>query len=231
MEGFILIDKPAGMTSHDVIDRIRKITNVRKVGHAGTLDPFATGLLLIAIGPYTKKLQNFVGLDKTYEARMHLGVTSETYDPEGEQHIVEETQPAWFTEEKIEQALDTFRGGYNQKAPIYSAKKHKGKKLYELARTGKADESMRPEKYVKIETLVLEAFDWPHADIRVECESGTYIRSLVHDIGEQLEVGAYTERLRRTAIGPFSIDRALPLDGLTNDAVERALILDSRSDD
>ncbi len=231
MEGFILVDKPAGLTSHDVIDRLRKITGIRKIGHAGTLDPFATGLLLIAIGPYTKKLQGYVGLDKTYEARMHLGAASRTYDTEGEVTVSIHEQPANFNEETIEKALERFRGGYLQKAPIFSAKKVKGRKLYELARKGKADESLRPEKQVEIQSLKLLKFKWPHADLLISCGSGTYIRSLVHDIGETLDIGAYTEELRRIKIGDFSIEQALDLASLTAEKIAESLILDTPQND
>ena len=231
MEGFLLIDKPVGLTSHDVIDRIRKITGIRKVGHAGTLDPFASGLLFIAIGPYTKKLQRFVGLSKTYAARMHLGATSETYDPEGPIMESIHEKPERFDQSTIEQALEKFRGGYLQKAPLFSAKKVQGKRLYELARKGQADLSMRPEKQVDISHLQLLSFDWPYADILVSCGSGTYIRSLVHDIGEALGTGAYAEMLRRTQIGEFSVADALPLDDLTREKVAQALMLDTVSND
>lgn len=230
MNGFVLIDKPAGMTSHDVIDRLRKITGVKKIGHAGTLDPFATGLLLVAIGPATKKLSGFVGLDKTYETAAMLGVTSTTYDIEGEKRMLHETRPAWLDTEKIESALRAFRGGYDQKAPLFSAKKVKGKKLYELARKGKADESLRPIKPVLIDELSLLGFDWPRLRLRIRASSGTYVRSLVHDIGEELRVGAYAEALRRTEIGPFSVENALALTDLTKEQIEASIRLDMALD-
>jgi len=231
MEGFILVYKPAGLTSHDVIDRIRKITGIRKVGHAGTLDPFATGLLLIAIGSYTKKLQAFVGLDKTYEARLRLGAVSETYDTEGAKTEIITEKPDDIDETRIETVLSSFRGGYLQKAPIFSAKKIKGRKLYELARKGEATESLRPEKQVEIHALTLNLFSWPHLDILVSCGSGTYIRSLAHDIGTALGTGAYAETLRRTKIGPYSIENSLILKSLNKEQIGASLLLDMDTDD
>jgi tRNA pseudouridine55 synthase len=150
----LLIDKPAGITSHDVVDRVRRICHTRRVGHAGTLDPFATGLLIVGVDAATKELTGLVGLEKTYEATLRLGATSTTFDPEGT--ITESaTTLREFPQTEIEMALDRFRGGYDQRAPLHSAKKIGGKKLYELARTGTATEDMRPMKRVEIPELVI----------------------------------------------------------------------------
>ncbi len=201
----LLIDKPAGLTSHDMVDRVRSIFKTKKVGHAGTLDPFATGLLIIGVGEATKQLSNYMGLDKTYEATARLGATSTTFDPEGTitEIVVEARHGAPL--QKIENALDKFRGGYEQKAPIFSAKKIAGKKLYELARNGKATEEMRPRKNVTIHELTVLNYAWPYLKFRVRCSSGTYVRSLADDLGRELGCGAYLIELRRTAIGDFVI--------------------------
>lgn len=209
----LLIDKPAGWTSHDVVAKVRGILKIRAVGHAGTLDPFATGLLILGIGPGTKQLTSLVGLDKVYETTLTLGATSTTFDPEGE---IKEYRVSSIRyrecrkpkREEIEGVLDQFRGGYAQKAPIYSAKKLAGQKLYDLARAGKATEEMRPVKDVKIAELTILDYTWPHLRLRVHCSSGTYIRSLGDDIGRTLGVGAYVSQLRRTNVGGFDVKDA-----------------------
>jgi tRNA pseudouridine55 synthase len=208
----LLIDKPAGITSHDVVDRVRKIFKTRRVGHAGTLDPFATGLLIVGVESATKELTGLVGLEKTYEAMLRLGATSTTFDPEGT--ITEMSEASSPSAEDIEAALDRFRGEYDQRAPLHSAKKIGGKKLYELARKGTATEEMRPVKRVTISELVITRYAWPELDIRVTASSGTYIRSLADDIGRELGVGAYLTALRRTRIGTYSINDATTLDAL-----------------
>jgi tRNA pseudouridine55 synthase len=212
LDQLLLIDKPAGITSHDVVDRVRKIFKTRRVGHAGTLDPFATGLLIVGVGLATKKLTALVGLEKTYEATARLGATSTTFDPEGE--ITETPNVHEASLEDIERALDRFRGGYEQKAPLHSAKKIGGKKLYDLARKGTATEDMRPSKQVTISELIVTRYAWPELDFRVTSSSGTYIRSLADDIGRELGSGAYLTALRRTRIGAYSIEDAVTLDAL-----------------
>lgn len=206
-----LIDKPAGMTSHDVVDRVRKIIGQRRVGHGGTLDPFATGLLIIGVGEGTKRLHEISGHDKTYEAMARLGATSTTFDIEG---MITPLAPSIPTPDKIERVLNLFRGTFIQKAPLHSAKKIKGKKLYELARAGKATEEMRPSKQVTCSELEVTHYAWPDLSFRVTCTSGTYIRTLADDIGRELGCGAYLTTLRRTRIGPYSIADAIPLDKL-----------------
>ncbi len=211
----LLIDKPAGWTSHDVVAKVRGTLKIRAVGHAGTLDPFATGLLILGIGPGTKQLTALVGLDKTYETTLVLGTTSTTFDPEGELTKVVDSEPSNLTREAIDQALNQFRGGYSQKAPIYSAKKLAGQKLYDLARAGKATEEMRPVKDVTISELTILDHTWPELRLRVHCGSGTYIRSLGDDIGRALGTGAYVSQLRRTKIGAFRIEDAVQLSSIT----------------
>jgi tRNA pseudouridine55 synthase len=222
MDQILLIDKPAGITSHDVVDRVRRVFETRRVGHAGTLDPFATGLLIIGVGDATKRLSGYVGLDKTYEATARLGATSTTFDPEGtitetvgaHGNAPECVPPYAPIRSDIERALDKFRGGYEQKAPIYSAKKIGGKKLYELARKGLATEEQRPSKTVTISSLVISHYAFPFLSFTVTCSSGTYIRSLADDTGRELGCGAYLTGLRRTAIGPHKIEDATAIDNL-----------------
>ena len=220
MDQILLIDKPAGITSHDAVDRVRRVFGTRRVGHAGTLDPFATGLLIIGVNGATKRLSEYVGMDKTYEATAKLGATSTTFDPEGE---ITEFVGAGFSRpgaetaplrEDIERALDKFRGGYEQKAPLHSAKKIGGKKLYELARKGLATEEQRPSKRVTISSLVISNYSFPLLSFTVTCSSGTYIRSLADDIGRELGCGAYLTKLRRTAIGSYKIEDATAIDNL-----------------
>lgn len=195
------------------MDRVRRIFKTRRVGHAGTLDPFATGLLILGIGPSTKKLTALVGLDKTYEATARLGATSDTYDLDG--IIVESTKFQVPSRDEVESALKSFLGGYEQKAPAYSAKKVNGQKLYELARAGKDVEALRPVKRIDISEIVLIEYAWPELKFRVACSSGTYIRSLAYDIGEKLNCGAYLTQLRRTKIGAYTIEEATSLDALS----------------
>lgn len=215
--GLLLVDKPAGITSHDVIDRLRRITGIRTIGHAGTLDPFATGLLIIAIErAATKHLQEYVGLDKTYEADISLGASSTTLDPEGN------VQPAAcpdVTAEQLATALQALTGDILQTPPMHSAIKIGGKKLYELARQG--IEIERPPRAVTIHTFTLAEPITPTlhlpATIRanIHCSSGTYIRALARDLGTALGTAGYLTALRRTAIGPFSVDEAAKLDQLS----------------
>ncbi len=222
MDQILLIDKPAGITSHDVVDRVRRVFGTRRVGHAGTLDPFATGLLIVGVGAATKRLSEYVGLDKTYDATARLGATSTTFDPEGvitefvgaHGNAPECVPPYAPTRQDIERVFDKFRGKYEQRAPIYSAKKIGGKKLYELARKGLATEEQRPSKTVTISSLVISNYAFPFLSFTVTCSSGTYIRSLADDIGSELGCGAYLTELRRTAIGQYKIEDATALDNL-----------------
>ncbi len=223
MDGFLLIDKPAGMTSHDVVDAVRKIAGTRRVGHAGTLDPFATGLLIIGINKATKKLGDLVGLDKEYVATAKLGATSTTDDPEGEVSISVGATHA-LPKQDIKTALDLFRGTYTQTAPAYSAKKVGGKKMYELARKGKMEGIELPKKDVTIHEIEIINYDWPDLTFRVKCSSGTYIRALARDIGEALGTGAYLTALRRTRIGRYTVDDATALNTLDESRLTDAII-------
>ncbi len=207
-----MIDKPTGWTSHDVVAKLRGILKIRRIGHAGTLDPFATGLLIVGVGPATKKLTALVGLDKTYEATARLGATSTTFDPEGE--ITENKGYERPTIDDVIDILKRFQGSHDQKAPLHSAKKVGGKKLYELARKGKATEEMRPVKTVTIHDLRLVDYEWPFLKFQVTCSSGTYIRTLADDIGRALGCGAYLTQLRRTRVGDYRVDDATRLEEL-----------------
>ncbi len=223
MDGLLLIDKPVGWTSHDVVAKLRGILKIKRIGHAGTLDPFATGLLVIGIGKGTKALTDLVGVDKEYEATVRLGATSDTFDVEG---VITDRRGAINrapTEQEIESALEKFRGGYEQLAPLHSAKKIGGKKLYELARKGKATEEMRPKKQVTISEIRVTKYEWPDLNILVRCGSGTYIRSLADDIGRELGTGGYCLELRRTKVGTFDVKDAIKLP-LDYQAVTEALL-------
>ncbi len=205
MEGFLLIDKPAGMTSHDVVDRVRKITGIRKVGHAGTLDPFATGLLIVGVGRgATKQMQQLVGLDKKYVAEVILGANSDTDDREGTLTEAPLTTP--FTPA----ALDPFIGTIQQVPPAFSALKIGGKKMYEEARKGTPMKA--PAREVTIYSMNMLSTD--PLTLAVHSSTGTYIRAIARDLGATLGGGGYLQELRRTAVGSFSIEEATPLDEL-----------------
>ena len=220
LNGSILIDKPVGPTSHDVVDLVRRATGLRQVGHAGTLDPFASGLLIVAIGRATKEISRFVGLDKVYEAELKLGATSDTMDRTGQ--IVPTPNVSLVSPESINEVIAQFRGPQMQTPPMYSAKKIGGKKLYELARQGKTVE--RAPVPVVISELEVVEYAWPILKIRCRVSSGTYVRVLAHDLGAKLGCGAYLENLRRTAIGQFKVENALPTAQLSPAAVAQRLI-------
>lgn len=212
--GFILLDKPSGPTSHDIVHQLRKLTGIKKIGHAGTLDPLASGLLICAIGrAATKRIDSLVKQDKAYEATMVLGATSDTYDSQGV--IVPQANPVPISRGELLMIIEKFRGEQEQVPPMYSAKKVAGKKLYELARQG--IEIERKACRIIISKLELINYEWPVAELRVECSSGTYIRSLVHDLGESLAVGAYMSALRRTSIGQWQVEAAVDLKQLNQD--------------
>ncbi|MBD3307042.1 tRNA pseudouridine(55) synthase TruB [candidate division KSB3 bacterium] len=208
MNGILLIDKPAGMTSHDVVAAVRKLGRIKKVGHAGTLDPFATGLLMLCLGKATKISQYLVGHDKTYVGVMKLGETTDTQDRTGE--VIARQPTAAVSPEALTHALKQFEGPQSQLPPMFSAKKVGGRRLYDLARTGKTVE--REPQAVTIYALDLLDVDWPFVRFRVACSKGTYIRTLAHDIGQVLGCGAHLTALQRTAIGPFALSDAMSLD-------------------
>ena len=216
-EDYLLpVDKPEGPTSHDVVSRARKALGVRRIGHTGTLDPFASGLLLLCVGKATRLAEYFSGLDKTYEAEARLGQRTDTLDRDGE---VLGSSEGWkeLTSAGIEAALAAFRGDIQQVPPQYSAKKVGGERAYHAAREGRTVE-LEPVG-VTIRSLELTAVELPFIRFRVSCSSGTYIRALARDIGEVLQVGAHLTTLRRTAVGAWSVDHALALEGLSDPAL------------
>jgi len=209
--GFILINKPIGITSHDVVNKLREITRIKKIGHSGTLDPFADGLLILAIGrEFTKKLFNFQKKDKEYIATLKLGAVSDSFDKEGK--ISEIKIKKIPTKKEVQSVLNTFLGEIEQMPPIFSAKKIKGKKAYQLARRG-VRVDLKPQK-VKIYKISLLDYRFPFLKIKINCSYGTYIRSLANELGEKLGCGAYLENLTRTKIGDFSIKNAIELSKL-----------------
>lgn len=202
--GFILIDKPVDWTSHDVVAYLRKITGVKKIGHAGTLDPFATGLLIVGIGrAATKRLDEFKGMDKVYEATLQLGATSNTHDLTGT--ITTRSVSEYPSKKEIVESLKSFEGKQDQIPPMFSAKKVRGKKLYELARKG--IEIERKSASITVHELILLQYDESTHQATISCcaSTGTYIRTLCYDIGEKLSTGAYCQKLRRTSIGTFVV--------------------------
>ncbi|MEO8292476.1 MAG: tRNA pseudouridine(55) synthase TruB [Actinomycetota bacterium] len=209
VEGLLLIDKPPGITSHDAIDRVRRSLGTRKVGHAGTLDPMATGLLLIGVGRATRLLRFLGDLDKTYEGTARLGVETDTLDADGE---VTRTVPVptTITRDAIRRAMTSLEGSSMQRPPAYSAVKVGGRKLYEAARAGEVLEAAAREIRVRGFELVRAA--GVDVDFRVVCSSGTYVRVLLADVGTTLGCGAHLTRLRRTSIGPFEVERATSPD-------------------
>jgi tRNA pseudouridine55 synthase len=210
MKGVILVDKPAGMTSHDVVDHIRKASGMRKVGHTGTLDPGATGLLLICLGAATRLSEHLTGLDKVYEGDMRLGVVTDSYDMDGK--ILAESDVPEIGMDHIQALFDEFTGDIFQVPPMVSAVKIGGERLYKKARQGEVID--RPAREVTVSEFPLLAYEPPLATFRVRCTSGTYVRALCHDIGERIGCGAVLDSLRRTAVGKHKIEDAVPLDDI-----------------
>ena len=223
--GFLLIDKPTGWTSHDVIDHLRRVTGERTIGHAGTLDPFATGLLIVGVGrDATQRLAGFLKMDKEYEAAVRFGATSDTDDRTGIISLPHEggTQGRGMpTRDIIERALKTFHGTVQQLPPAYSAKKVAGKKMYELARAGK--EVPRKPATVTVHALDVLGYEWPLLRLRVRCSSGTYIRAIARDLGEALGVGGLLEELRRTMIGEYRVEDAVDPRKVTSSEINSSL--------
>lgn len=203
-----LIDKERNWTSFDVVAKLRKLTKIKKVGHAGTLDPLATGLLLVFFGKSTKSIQEYQVREKKYTSVIKFGAVTKTYDAEAEEEFIKSTD--YLTEELINENLQYFRGTILQKPPMYSAKKIKGRKLYDLARKNQIVELSPVE--INIYYLNLLEFANPFAKIDIECSKGTYIRSLANDLGEKLGYGAYLYDLRRMGIGEFFVENALKID-------------------
>lgn len=215
--GFLNINKPQGMTSHDVVARVRrrakKTVGKTKVGHAGTLDPMATGVLIVCVGQATRLSEYAMHSTKQYRAEVHLGIETDTYDAEGE--IIAEQDATHIPLAQIENALKVFIGDIEQMPPMYSAIKQGGKKLYDLAREGKTVE--RKARPVTIHAIDIVAWESPKVTIDVTCGAGTYIRSIAHDLGDALQVGAHLSALARTRSGSFALENAVALAALQED--------------
>ncbi|MDX1620888.1 MAG: tRNA pseudouridine(55) synthase TruB [Nitriliruptorales bacterium] len=211
LDGVLVVDKPSGMTSHDVVDVVRKAAGQRKVGHTGTLDPDATGVLVLCLGRATRLVRFLQSGEKTYTARAVLGVSTTSQDASGD--VVTETDASHVTEQDVERALESFRGDIEQIPPMVSAVKVDGERLHHKARRGEVVE--REPRSVTVHALDLEDFvgATPHPEIafRVTCSAGTYVRTLAHDLGEMLGVGAHLTELRRVANGPFTEGDAVAL--------------------
>jgi tRNA pseudouridine55 synthase len=236
MDGAIIIDKPVDWTSHDVVARVRHLLHERRVGHTGTLDPFATGVLVVLIGRATRLAQFLSGLDKEYEAVIRLGYATDTGDATGKplrNSEAPKAKAAWekFDESQIEAALASLRGEIDQVPPMYSAKKQQGRKLYELARRGEEVERQPVRVTIrKFEThqakggLLKDNLDGTaDLDVLVACSTGTYVRTLAEDFGKCLGIGAHLAELRRTRVGDFSLETALTLGQLQQSIAEEAL--------
>jgi tRNA pseudouridine55 synthase len=204
-DGILLVDKPRGITSHDAVDAVRRTVGTRKVGHAGTLDPMATGLLVIGVGRATRLLRFLGDLDKEYQGTAMLGVDTDTLDAEGE---VVRTAPVTATKGDLRAAMASLVGDIEQRPPAYSAVKVGGRPLHRAARAGRAVEA--PTRRVRVDAFDLRSFDSPSVDFRVVCSGGTYVRSLVAEVGARLGCGAHLTRLVRTRIGPFRVADARP---------------------
>jgi len=210
LHGVLTVDKPAGMTSHDVVDRIRRAARMRRVGHTGTLDPMATGVLPLCLGKATKIAQFLLAEDKEYEVEMLLGTVTDSQDVTGQ--VVEQREVEAIERRQAEEVFSRFVGQLMQVPPMISAKHHKGRRLYQLARQGV--EVDRPARPVTIWSLELSSIRLPHIEFRVHCSKGTYIRTLCHDLGESLGCGAAMSALVRTRCGNFTVEEATPLSDL-----------------
>lgn len=208
IDGLLLIDKPSGLTSHDVVNRMRRHLGFKKIGHGGTLDPMATGLLILLLGRGTKLSSFVMGSDKTYEGTLRLGVSTSTQDAEGA--VVAEVDPSGVTEEQVVEQMTSLRGDMMQTPPMVSAIKKDGVPLYKLARKGQVVE--REPRLIHIYSFDRTGWSPPDMFFRLTCTKGTYVRTLCADIGDALGCGAHLAALRRTVSGSFRVEDALPLD-------------------
>jgi len=222
-DGAILVDKPAGPTSHDVVDAVRRRFGIKKVGHCGTLDPNATGLLIIVLGRGTKLSERLMSSDKVYEGAIKFGEATDSYDADGE--LVASLPVPPLTVEQLNEEAAHFVGDLMQMPPMVSAVKKDGVPLYKLARKGVEVE--RKERLVHIYSFRFSAYEEPLGLFRIACTKGTYVRSIAHDLGQRLGCGAHLKTLRRTESGKFKVADALPLEtvlGLTRADLERRII-------
>lgn len=223
-EGILLIDKPSGITSHDVVDRVRRKLRMKRIGHAGTLDPLATGLLIILVGKATKLSQYLMSLDKVYSGTIKLGESTNTYDADGE---VTTTRPLpeGLDEAGIRREMESFVGDQYQTPPMFSAVKIGGKPLYKLARKGKEVE--REPRFIRVSAFELTGYSEPNVDFRLHCSKGTYVRTIAHELGEKLGCGGHLAALRRDASDRFDLSRAVTLESFQEmdpGEIERTLI-------
>ncbi len=209
-EGIILVSKPKGVTSHDVVDFVRRRLRIRKVGHAGTLDPLAQGLLIVLVGKYTKLFPKFVKFDKEYSGVMKLGEVTSTGDSQGE--VTKSSVYSGICDEKIKEIFTLFEGEIEQIPPMVSALRVKGKRLYNLARKGIVID--REPRKIKIDSLQILKINLPFVEFLVQCSKGTYIRKLAEDIGEKLGCGAHMIEIVRLGIGPFKLSEATAMDDI-----------------
>lgn len=223
-EGILLIDKDAGCTSHDVVNKVRRILKIRSVGHAGTLDPLATGLLVILVGRATKVSQYLMSLDKVYDGEMKLGVETNSQDSEGE--VVSELPvPESVNEAYMREQMASFLGDQYQTPPMFSAKKLNGIPLYKLARQGQ--EVQREPRFINISKFELLEWNKPAAKFRLACSKGTYVRTVCHDLGKKIGCGAHMTQLRRISSDKFNVENAITVEKLSQispSAIKKILI-------
>ena len=218
--GLMLIDKPSGITSHDVVNFLRRKLGTKRIGHTGTLDPNATGLMVMLIGKATLLSSVMIKMDKRYTSRIEFGVTTDTYDCDGK--ITDTQPPPKMTKSELESILEKYKGDIEQEIPPYSAAKRQGRTMHKLARKG-LDVSVG-RKVVTIEHINIIAFDWPEVAIDVKCSSGTYIRSLAHQLGQEIGCGGHLKNLRRTEVGGFRLADAKTLDEMADSLSPRDFI-------
>ncbi len=212
LSGILVVNKPSGVTSHDLIQRLRQILRTRRIGHTGTLDPQASGVLLACVGKATKVAQFLTRHDKEYEAEIKLGLTTDTYDSHGK--IKEIKDELKISADQIRKAVDSFKGKIWQIPPLHSAIQYKGKRLYQYARAGK--EVQIEKREVEIKHIQVMDIEIPYVKLRISCSKGTYVRSLAHDLGQKLGCGACLFSLRRTRVGPFKLQEASDLEDISD---------------
>ncbi|MGE0269171.1 MAG: tRNA pseudouridine(55) synthase TruB [Candidatus Omnitrophota bacterium] len=210
IEGILIVNKPQGITSHDVVFRVRRRFKMKKVGHAGTLDPLATGVLVVLLGKSTKLSSQFITFDKSYRATVMLGTVTDSADIQGK--IIAQNPFKHVTNEQILKAVSSFQGEFEQVPPMVSAVKHNGQRLYELARQGIVIE--RKPRTVRIDCIKVEDINLPYIKIYVDCSKGTYIRQLAADIGDLLGCGACISQIQRTKVGKFKLEEAVMIEDL-----------------
>lgn len=217
LEGILLVNKPSGMTSHDVVDFARKRLNIRRIGHAGTLDPLAEGLLILLVGKSTKLFSRFVNFDKEYIGILKLGQTTHTGDSQGQ--TLEEKDCLDVGEEKIRTAFSLFEGEIDQVPPMVSALRIKGKRLYRLAHKGIVVK--REPRKIRIYSLQIQEIDHPLVKFYIHCSKGTYVRKVAQDIGEELGCGAHMVMIKRISIGPYKLERAVNLEEINEEHLQQ----------